>query len=664
MTAAASHPARLLSEPKRRLKTTLKRGIGRGGVLEGNGHSVLPPSALSPMSRYRVEEPPRRSGLRLVGRILLWLAIGILMLAVSFVAGLYLFFHQSVAAVQAHSKDVKAAQKLLGEPPPPGHAAIALVIGYDHRANEAAGTPSRSDTVMLVRTDPTTHTISMMSFPRDLIVDVHCPGQPVYSGKINSAYATCGAKGTVQTVSDLIGLPINYLITVNFRGFKQIVNKLGGVWIDVDRRYFNDNAGLSPSFGYATINLQPGYRLLTGGSALDYVRYRHTDSDLFRVARQQQFVKAMKYQFKHSFTVLKVPGIVGALTKNIEVAAGGGGGVSGRTILSYAFFAYHLPAGHFFQTQIQGLSGYSDLRTDPSNIAAAVQAWETPDVKAAEVATAVALGRKVRLHTPTPAQTSITVLNGNGVAGSAGEAGNGLSQLGYRIVALPANATGNAPTFDYFHTTVYWNPSVPRSAAAANQVAKLFAPADVKKVPASIASLQNGAMLTVVVGRTFHGSVAPAAPTPAPVTRQPAQVRSNPYDTAGPLRGVRKKVGFPLQVPTVIESSSSPDSKTPMYAYRINSNDHAVRLVFETAAGAYWGVEETAWDGAPVLSDRSFRHVLGGRTYDFYYNGPKLHMIVLREGGATYWVVNSLLDNLSNETMIAIAKGLKPLKAK
>ena len=84
----------------------------------------------------------------------------------------------------------------------------------------------------------------MMSFPRDMVVNVHCPGQPVFAGKINSAYANCGSKGTVQTVSDLIGLPINYLITVNFRGFKKIVNRLGGVWIDVDRRYFNNNAGL------------------------------------------------------------------------------------------------------------------------------------------------------------------------------------------------------------------------------------------------------------------------------------------------------------------------------------------------------------------------------------------------------------------------------------
>ena len=51
--------------------------------------------------------------------------------------------------------------------------------------------------------------------------------------------------------------------------------------------------------------------------------------------------------------------------------------------------------------------------------------------------------------------------------------------------------------------------------------------------------------------------------------------------------------------------------------------------------------------------------MLGGRPYDFYFNGPKLHMIVLHEDGVTYWVVNTLLDNISNETMIAIAKGLR-----
>jgi LCP family protein required for cell wall assembly len=616
------------------------------------------------MTRYKAPEPPRRSGVALLGRILLWAATALAMLAVALVAGIYLWFHESVAAIQAHSEDIKSAQKLLGDVPAPGHAAIALVIGYDHRAGEGADAPSRSDTVMLLRADPATKSVSMLSFPRDLVVPVHCPGQTAFSAKINAAYATCGAKGTVQTIHDLIGLPINYLVTVNFRGFKEIVNRLGGVWIDVDRRYFNDNAGLSSSFGYATINLQPGYQLLTGGSALDYVRYRHTDSDFFRVARQQQFVKAMKYQLAHNFGIRSVPKIIGALTKNIEVGAGGGGGVSGKTILSYVLFGYHLPSGHFFQTQIQGLTGYADLRTDPSNIQAAVQDWLSPDVEAARVATDVALGRKVKLSTPLPTATTITVLNGNGVPGAAGTAGYLLSQRGYKIVSPPEGATGNAPRSNYFPSKVYWNPKVKRAAAAAKSVAKLFAPADAQKMPAEIQPLGRNAMLTVVVGTPFHGSITPAPPPQAPAKREPAHVMSNPYDTSGPLREVEKQIEFRLMVPTVLENSSAPDRLKPQYAYRIAKGHHAVRLVFRTGAGAYWGIEQTDWADAPVLGDRSFRHVLQGRTYDFYYNGPKLHMIVLRQGGATYWVVNSLMDNISNETMIAIAKGLKPLKPK
>ena len=416
------------------------------------------------------------------------------------------------------------------------------MIGYDHRANEAANTPSRSDTVMLIRTDPSNHTVSMMSFPRDMIVNVHCPGQPIFSGKINSAYANCGSKGTVQTVSDLIGLPINYLITVNFRGFKKIVNTLGGVWIDVDRRYFNNNAGLSPTFGYAKINLQPGYQKLTGGSALDYVRYRHTDSDFFRVARQQQFVKAMKYQLAHNFSLTKIPKIVGTLTKNIEVAVGGGGDVSGRTILSYAFFAYHLPPGHFFQTQIQGLTGYADLRTDSSNIAAAVQEWETPDVNAASDATNVALGRKPKLRAPTPAETTITVLNGNGVEGAAGNAA--LRALAARLPHPPAAAERDRQRAAHglLPEQGLLEP-VGRAVEVGGEVGRRTCsrrPTSTK-LPAEIAPLQQGSMLTVVVGTPFKGTIAPAPPAADADRARAGPRRRQPVRHAHAARARRRR---------------------------------------------------------------------------------------------------------------------------
>ena len=81
------------------------------------------------MSRYWQPDPPKRSTTRVVGRILLGIVLVVAMLAVALVAGIYLWFHESVAAIRAHSVDVKSAQKLLGAVPAPGHAAIALVIG-------------------------------------------------------------------------------------------------------------------------------------------------------------------------------------------------------------------------------------------------------------------------------------------------------------------------------------------------------------------------------------------------------------------------------------------------------------------------------------------------------------------------------------------------------
>ncbi len=621
---------------------------------------VLPPDALSPVTRYRQPPPPRPGVARVMGRALAWVTVAVLMLATALVGGAYLFFHESVAAVRAHSPDLKAAEKGLGVPPA-DKAAIALVIGYDRRFGEG-NAPSRADTLMLLRADPQTESISMLSLPRDLVVDVHCPGRGVFRSRINAAYATCGAPGALETVKALTGLPINYLITVNFHGFKKIVNTLGGVWVDVDRRYFNDNRGLAPGFTYAKINLLPGYQRLTGGSALAFVRYRHADSDFYRIARQQLFVTAMKQQFRRSFSLDKVPKLVGAITHNVEIGVGGGRELSGETVLRYARFAYELPPGHFFQARIDGVTGYSELHADSSSLHRAVQEFVSPDIQAPRVATAVALGRKPPGMPPKPERTTVVVLNGNGVPGSAGTARYLLSQRGFRTISPPPNATGNAPSFDYYFTDVYFDPARPEAKTAARSLAKLLAPANVKPLPAIIAPLSNGAMVTVVVGSTFKNELtAPPPSAVADIQRRPPQVAPGRRATEPLLRQVEDRVPFPLMVPTVIEATSIPDPDMPVRAYRIDGRRWAVRLTFRTGGRRYWGIQMTDWQEAPVLGDRNTRKVLHGRAYDLYYRGPRLHMVVLRRQGVTYWVVNTLLDELSNDTMLAIAKGLQPL---
>lgn len=648
------------------MRTTLKRGLGRAAAPDGNGKPVLPPGALSPVSVYR--QPPRRprSRVALAGHIALWVGVAMLVLVVGAAGGTYLYLHESVAAVAATTPPVKRASRQL-DAPLPGQPAVALVIGYDHRTDDGDNATGRSDTLMLMRADPSTDSISLLSFPRDMLVEIRCPGQGPFVDKIAHAYSFCGPQGSLDTVKALTGLPVNYLITVNFRGFRQILDRLGGAWIDVDRRYFNDRGG---PFGYAKINLRPGYQQLTGRQALDYVRYRHTDSDLYRVARQQQFVKAFKGQVQESFEPIELPielpKVVNAITQNVEVAQGGGDDVDIKTVLSYALFAYDLPRGRVFQTRIDGLEGIAELTTGSDNITRAVETFTHPDVESSQKATAVALGEKLKRSAPAPRDTSVTVLNGNGVTGSASTAGYLLGQRGYQILTPPNGLPANAPRFDYFRTQVYYDPADRGSEQAAEKVANLFASAEVKRLPAEISQLANGAMLTVVVGQTFHGNLASA-----PIDQTPRRERPNVVSGASAARDLlrerRSRVAFPLMVPTVIERSSWTDSTMPIRMYWIDPGEKhkAVRLVYRMGSNEYWGVEMTDWEDAPVLADKSLTRRIGGRLYDLYYNGPKLHMVVLRTPDARYWVINTLLDRLSNETMLAIAKGLRPLgKAK
>jgi LCP family protein required for cell wall assembly len=648
------------------MRTTLKRGIGRGAEVNGNGRAVLPPAPAT-FTRYRQPEPPRRTAIQWIGRILLWFVVAVLVVAAGLAGGVYLYVHKNVAAVQGHSADVIKASKYADVAPPANQAATALVVGYDHRAGTEAKLPSRSDTIMLLRADPNTKSISLLSFPRDLRVDIHCPGRQTYVDRINAAYSECGTAGTLQTVKALTNLPVNYVITVDFRGFKQVVDRLGGVWMDVDRHYFNDNGGLVTGVNtYATIDLQPGYQRLSGSDALDFVRYRHTDSDLYRVARQQEFVKAFKDQVSHSFSVTKIPSLLRAIRTNLEVAQAGNKKISFWTMRRYATLLTGLPSGHVFQARIENTENAgpfgAELYAPPSAIQTAVADFSNPDIEAPEKATAQALGKKFRTRGLHPQQISMSVLNGNGVPGSATNAAYLLAQKGYRIVLPSIESLRNAPTYDYFTTKVYFDPKRSGARDAARTVAKLFGDADVAALPVALVTRANGAMLTVVVGSTFHGTLAPA-PVDRTPKKEPPVVASNPGATLPLLRSIRKRIPFRLQLPSVLERNSLPDRTKPLTVYRIATDHRAVRLVFHSQSDAniYWGIEETDWPDAPILQQPNFKHRVRGREYDFYYSGPHLHMVVLRDHGATYWVVNSLLDELSNETMLAIAKGLRPL---
>ncbi|HEX6391077.1 MAG TPA: LCP family protein, partial [Solirubrobacteraceae bacterium] len=180
-----------------------------------------------------------------------------------------------------------------------GRPQTILVLGSDRRYQDVKDkNPVRSDTLLLVRLDPSKRATAVMSIPRDLKVDIRRGNGQVVTDKINAAYALGGPRLSVRTVRELLHIPIHHVVNVNFGGFRRAVNRLGCVYVDIDRDYFNDNNPPNGSqFDYATIDIDPGYQKLCGQDSLDFVRYRHFDDDLVRAARQQSFLSQAKEQF-------------------------------------------------------------------------------------------------------------------------------------------------------------------------------------------------------------------------------------------------------------------------------------------------------------------------------------------------------------------------------
>ncbi len=641
------------------MRTTLKRGTRRSA----NGNGALPPGPLPPLEPAAAAAPPpppptagsarafyrvRRNPLKLLAKGVMWLVVAVLVAAGALAGGVKLYFDHSVSEIRATDPRVLAAAEDLAELSGADKPAVAIVIGYDEQPRMAAG--GRSDTVMLVRVDPGEEAVTLLSFPRDLLVShPGCEGHPPWTGRINEAYAYCGPRGTLGTVKELTGIPINYMITVNFRAFKRIVDSVDGVYMDVDRRYFNDNSGTDT---YEDIDLKPGYQLLDGEDALDFVRYRHTDSDLYRVVRQQEFVKALKQRVSNAWDIFELPGIVQAVTENIEVAKGGGKPISSGEVLSYAQALYNLPGGNFQQVPLEDVSGYFELEVSESSLDEAIRRFMNPDVKASDRAITVATGEKPKGEEgPPPSQVSINIQNGNGEDGAADEAAVLLGQIGYQT-----RNGGNADNFRYFRSQVQYDADTDQAQAAAREVADLFGDAEVVQAPAGA---QMKSTLRVIVGETFQGTLgeAPVDDTPE---RQRPDVVTDRTSIAPALRQLRKEVDFPLLVPTVRESGSSIDDDEGIRAYKIDGN-RALRLTYNTGSNEYWGIQQTSWDDPPVLADPTLERTIAGRDYKLFLSGSSLHIVAFEQDGAVYWVVNTLRNRLSNETMLAIARGLKPL---
>ena len=201
---------------------------------------------------------------------------------------------------------------------------------------------------------------ALMSLPRDLKVEI--PGYGV--AKNNEAYTVGGPQLTLKTVKQLTGLPINHVINVTFKGFWRAVNAIGCVYVDIDRRYYNDSAE------YAYIDVQPGYQRMCGRKALQYVRFRHEDSDIVRAARQQDFLRQAKQQIAASDLIEKRDRLVTIFGRNTSTDTALRSRAEVLRLLKLALFSATQPIR---EVRFQGGIGPSYVESTPAQMRAMVQ---------------------------------------------------------------------------------------------------------------------------------------------------------------------------------------------------------------------------------------------------------------------------------------------------
>ncbi len=446
-----------------------------------------------------------------------------------------------------------------------------LILGSDRRSGsknsgERDAAP-HSDTILLVRFDPEQGQTSVLSIPRDLMVDIRTPAGQVYAGeKINAAYTigsqiggpneatVLSAETIVREVFPELAGKLNGIIDVNFAGFIKVVDTLGCAYVNVDHRYLHEKGESNEE--YTAINLEPGYQKLCYENALDYVRYRHTDSDFVRVARQQDFLRDLREQI------------------------------------------------------------------DPAN-----ELGQIDNV-------AKTVGHAIRTNFPaTPAEL---VLLSKLIAFSQTKPLRQVKFLSTNVDYQPGGPTGG----DY----VTSDPELEKRTLHA-----FLDGHEELRLPASPSHRGHS---------SHHSSHHSKGFSPAALNLYP----TSSSDEAEMVKGALE-VPFPVLYPT-LQTGQAEQQQVRAYPLKNQQNirHHAYVVVFAENAtlGGYYDFEGTDWLNPPLFA-HARTQVIGGRTYEFVDDGSHIHDVGWRVGDVLYWLTNTLLEELSNSQMLAIAKSAQPL---
>lgn len=259
-------------------------------------------------------------------------------------AGLYLAFSSHLGGAPGGGDSAPAR--------PPSFT--VLLLGSDARPGEEAG---RTDTIIVADVDGLQGRLAFLSIPRDTLVEI--PGHG--PDKINAAALYGGPELTARVVSDLIGLPVRHYVLVRWEGFKNIVDLLGGVTLEVEKDMHYVDYSDGPEYA---IDLKRGRQRLDGARALAYVRFRGDAlGDIGRTERQLKFLAALAREAVQPANLARLPALVPEFLRHVETNVGP------RQLLALARAAQFLAKGEVVTQTLPGHfleeNGISYWEVDP-----------------------------------------------------------------------------------------------------------------------------------------------------------------------------------------------------------------------------------------------------------------------------------------------------------
>ncbi len=485
-----------------------------------------------------VSTPPAPGRRPRARRIAKWVAISVATVLVMTVGGAYLLYlHLNGNLTHVNPRDCKHNETCIvgAEPKKVGKAENILLIGSDTRAFVGSSKygrlveGARSDTTILVHLGAGASKAILVSIPRDSYVQI--PACQVSKGhvvaahydKFNAAYSIGGPDCTIQTVQQLTGIHIDHFVEVNFAGFKNMVNALGGVTVCVPQAINDPIVRSGNGFHGSGLVLPAGNDHLDGEQALGYVRARYSlgdGSDLGRIKRQQAFLSAMIRKATSTGLLFDIPSLysfLDAATKSVQTDPG----FDLLKLKSLAGRLHGLKPGKVVLLTVP-LSDTNAYRTI-GGLNASVVIWDEqranllwnalrtdgplPGTEPRGTASPSATASPGTPLIVAPSHIHVRVLNGTSQKGIAHKVADQLAAEGFQIVDI-----GDADSDAYSTTFV-------RYGTTKNESSETLSAA----VPGSIRQLDGslGSVLQLVVGSNYTGVVpvqitTAGVPTPIP----------------------------------------------------------------------------------------------------------------------------------------------------